>query len=271
MYRTSSAPVRASFREDEQRALEYYTPLLGFVSSATPAETRGGKPQLLDVGCGSGWSTYAFATAGYDATGIDLNPAAFEPPSHDACRLQEGNAIQIPFPADSFDVVTCYQCLEHVPDPGRALDEMVRVCRPGGAVVIVGPNLVSPFPALVHASKPSSWSSLRLRRRPDTPRHPYGNTVPEILATSVFRAAQLTGKLIRRSPHFSMRAPDTVPPFTADNDACYLCNPTDLIAYFKSRGFRILLRGKPGRPPLTYLLAGGTWVAARKPMANAGP
>ena len=106
-------------------------------------------------------------------------------------------------------------------------------------------------------------------RRPDTPRHPYGNTLGEMIAAGVTRGFQLAGKLLRRRPHFSMRQPDDRPPFHADNDACYLCNPTDLIAFFRRRGFTIDRRGKPGRPPLSYLLAGGTWVAARKP-AGAG-
>ena len=61
-----------------------------------------------------------------------------------------------------------------------------------------------------------------------------------------------------------MREPDITPPFHADNDACYLCNPTDLILYFKRNGFVIERRGNPGRLPLAYLFASGTWVAVRK-------
>jgi hypothetical protein len=96
-------------------------------------------------------------------------------------------------------------------------------------------------------------------------KHPYGNTLPEILGLALLRSAQLVAKLIRRSPRFLMREPDSVPPFQADNDACYLCNPTDLLSYFKGQGFQIEQRGKPAPLPLSYLLAGGTWVAARKP------
>jgi len=271
MYGESAAAVRASFKDDSVRALDYYAPLLHFVTGVAPPGVPAGTTRLLDVGCGSGWSTFAFAAAGYDATGIDLNPAAFEPPHRDRCRLLRGSATEVPFAAESFDAVVCYQCLEHVPDPRQALDEMARVCRPGGVVVVVGPNLVSPTPGVAHAARPSSWRSLRLRRGAGTPRHPYGNTLPEIAAVALLRAAQLGGKLARRTPQFLMREPDAVPPFHADNDACYLCNPTDLIADFRRRGFAVVRRGKPGRPPLAYLFAGGTWVAARKPDAAAGP
>jgi hypothetical protein len=97
------------------------------------------------------------------------------------------------------------------------------------------------------------------------PRHPYGNTLPEILRVAVIRTAQLVAKLARPSPQFTMRDPDTTPPFHSDNDACYLCNPSDLISYFRVHGYRIVRRGKPGRLPLTYLLASGTWVGVQKP------
>lgn len=265
MYHCSGDTVRAKFGTDQGRALQYYAPLIQFVSGVMPSEGHHPAPRLLDVGCGSGWSTYAFAVAGYDSTGIDLNPDAFEPPAHDRCHLRQGSATDIPHPADTFDVVVCYQCLEHVPDPRRALDEMTRVCRPGGVVAIVGPNLVSPLPGLIHAAKPSSWRSFRFRRRPGMPRHPYGNTLPETLALATLRGVQLVAKVLHRSPHFTMREPDTTPPFHADNDACYLCNPMDLIRYFQALGYPIERRGKPGRSPLIHLIAGGTWVAARKP------
>jgi SAM-dependent methyltransferase len=256
--------VRAVFGTDQERALTYYADLVEFVTgvAGTPREGRPGR--LLDVGCGSGWSTLAFARAGFEATGIDLNPRAFEPAPEERLDLREGSAVAIQFPADSFDLVVCYQCLEHVSDPRRALDEVSRVCRPGGVVMIVGPNLMSPVTGLVYISKPSSWSSLRFRRTPHMPRHPYGNTVPEVLATAVVRTGQLAAKLLSSDPSFTMRDADDVPPFHSDNDACYLCNPTDLIAYFRRRGFRIERRGRPGRPWPLYLLAGGTWIAARK-------
>jgi hypothetical protein len=88
------------------------------------------------------------------------------------------------------------------------------------------------------------------------PSHPYGNTLWEILAITALRTAQLIRKLFSRRPQFTTRAPDTVPPFHADNDASYLCNPTDLIAWFKSAGWRRFER-TAWTAPLSYLGAGG--------------
>ncbi len=267
LYRSSGESVRASFGDGADQALAYYQDLMLFTGACTPPSTEAPFPTILDVGCGSGWSTYAFARAGYDATGVDLNPEAFEPPAHERCRLKVGSATALPFGDAGFDAVVCYQCLEHVPDPRRALDEMIRVCRPGGVVSIVGPNLVSPFPGLAYLARPSSWRTTPFLRRPGMARHPYGNTVPEIVGAAIWRSLQIAGKVLSPAPRLLMREPDLRPPFHADNDACYLCNPTDLIRYFRSKGLSILRRGKPGRSPLTYLIAGGTWVAARKPGA----
>jgi hypothetical protein len=62
-----------------------------------------------------------------------------------------------------------------------------------------------------------------------------------------------------------MREPDLVPPFHSDNDACYLCCPSDLLTYFRQLGWTIERKTKPGRDWPLHLLAGGTWIAARKP------
>jgi len=56
--------------------------------------------------------------------------------------LQEGNAEALPFVADSFDLVYCLAALHHIGDPVRAVEEMTRVCRPGGRVVLS--DLITP-------------------------------------------------------------------------------------------------------------------------------
>jgi SAM-dependent methyltransferase len=268
LYEREPDRVRPSFGSDRQAALRYYAPLVQFVAKVSPPSIAERRTQLIDVGCGSGWSTYALALAGYDASGIDLNERIFEPPHAEHCRLLEGSALRIPFPNESFEAVVSYQVIEHIPFPERVLGEMARVCRPGGVVCIAGPNLVSPLLSVRHLLRLSSWRQMKYRRTPGMPRHPYGNTLWELVWLTPVRTLQLIDKLLAVKPHFTMRAPDTVPPFHADNDACYLCNPIDLIAWFKGEGCQILRRGRHDRPPLAYLLAGGTWVAARKPLGT---
>src|SRR5208337_3041236 len=214
------------------------------------------------------WSTALFAERGYDATGIDLNPAAFEPPARDRLRLTEGSGTTIPFPAASFDAAVAYQCLEHVPEPARMLAEMVRVVRPDGCVCIVGPNLLGLNPYLQVLTR-WVWRNRPRRnilfRSPEMPRHPFGNTLPEVVCGLFVALARTVHKSV--SPHaaFTMRKPDLRPPFHSDNDALYLCNPLDLTRYFRGLRCEVLRDVSLGRPGWTRMLAGGTWVGVRTP------
>lgn len=265
LYLNEHAGVRPSFASDQEGALRYYARFVEFVVRVAPPSVGTKNLCLLDVGCGSGWSTYALTLAGYDATGIDLNARAFEAPPAAHLHLREGSASSIPFPEETFDVVVSFQVIEHIPVPEKALQEMARVCRRGGVLCVVGPNLLSPLVPVLYLLKPSSWRRMTYRRNPGMPSHPYGNTLWEILASAPLRTGQLIGKLLSREPQFTMRVPDTVPPFQSDNDACYLCNPRDIIDWFRSSGWTVLRKGRHGRLALTYLVAGGTWVGARKP------
>jgi len=95
---------------------------------------------VLDVGCGTGTITEEMAarTRGL-VVGLDIDPAmitwALEHGERATYRL--GDARNLPFPAASFDVVLCHFLLLWVAPPGaaRAVAEMARVTRPGGAVV----------------------------------------------------------------------------------------------------------------------------------------
>jgi phosphatidylethanolamine/phosphatidyl-N-methylethanolamine N-methyltransferase len=51
-------------------------------------------------------------------------------------ELQQGDALNLDFPDNSFDYVTSFHVLTVVPDPYRMLSEMVRVCKPGGGIAI---------------------------------------------------------------------------------------------------------------------------------------
>jgi SAM-dependent methyltransferase len=262
LYRSAAPGIRARSQSYEQ-ALSYYARYLDFVTrSSAPGQGK----SLLDIGCGSGWSAYLFSRAGFRTTGIDLSADAFEPPPTHNLTLLEMSVLDLPFPDASFSVVGTYQTIEHVPDPQRALHQMIRVCEPGGAICIAGPNLVSPYLALKAIALSLQNRPIRriLFRSPGMPRHPYGNTLPESLASVVKTAARLLRKGL--SPHsaFTMRTPDLTPPFHSDNDSCYLCCPLDLLRFFPKHGCEIVRNGAFDRWTGTALVAGGTWIAARK-------
>jgi len=97
--------------------------------------------RLLNVGCGTGGFNELALRSGADAWGVDASSeaaaiAAMRAPGRILC----GAAEALPFPAESFDVVYCYSTLEHVADAGRAVREMVRVLRPGGALYVHTPH-----------------------------------------------------------------------------------------------------------------------------------
>lgn len=100
--------------------------------------------RVLDVACGPGNFTRTYAEAvgpGGVAVGLDLSrpmlrqAAREDTPSGPA--YVEGSALTLPFADGGFDAVACYGALYLMPDPFGAVDEIVRVVRPGGRVAIM--------------------------------------------------------------------------------------------------------------------------------------
>jgi SAM-dependent methyltransferase len=98
---------------------------------------------VLDVACGAGHASEQVASNVRQVVGIDLTPALLaagrerlEAAGITNVLLQEGDAASLPFVDGSFDLVMCRSSLHHMPDPGAAVDEMARVCRRGGRVVV---------------------------------------------------------------------------------------------------------------------------------------
>ncbi|UOF00679.1 bifunctional 2-polyprenyl-6-hydroxyphenol methylase/3-demethylubiquinol 3-O-methyltransferase UbiG [Bdellovibrio reynosensis] len=92
--------------------------------------------EVLDMGCGAGFLSNDLAAAGHSVTGIDLSTSSLKiAETRDRTRsvkYRQGDVYQVPFPRESFDVVTAMDLLEHVSDPKKVLAEATRVLRPGG-------------------------------------------------------------------------------------------------------------------------------------------
>jgi len=97
--------------------------------------------KLLDIACGTGVLTEQFVRMGADVTAIDLTPKAVELTKK---RLElykinanviEGDAQQLPFPDNSFDMVCAWGCLMHMPKTEKAISEIRRVLKPGGKMI----------------------------------------------------------------------------------------------------------------------------------------
>jgi glycogen(starch) synthase len=98
---------------------------------------------VLEAGCGSGIAVQLFAEAGANVTAIDLTDWAVETTRRRLAafglegRVLQADAENLPFEDDSFDLVFSWGVIHHTSDMDRALAELVRVCRPGGQVVLM--------------------------------------------------------------------------------------------------------------------------------------
>ena len=122
----------------EFRPLHDINPLrLEWIARHAPLEGRA----VLDVGCGGGILAEAMAQRGARVTGIDLSEKALRvatlhllesklPVHYESTSAENLAAAR----AGEFDVVTCMELLEHVPEPASMVDACARLVRPGGQV-----------------------------------------------------------------------------------------------------------------------------------------
>jgi SAM-dependent methyltransferase len=142
---------------------------------------------VLDVACGGGIVVCAFAPVVKHATGIDMTPAMLERARHLAAEQgitnvawHESDVARLPFPDGAFTIVVTRFAVHHFPDPRAVLREMVRVCAPGGRVVVVD-TFAAPDPA-----KAAAFNRLELLRDPSHVR-----CLPLAELNALFRAAGL--------------------------------------------------------------------------------
>jgi SAM-dependent methyltransferase len=100
---------------------------------------------VLDAGCGIGYGIEILAAGGASTvSGVDLDAAAIataeERYGELAETVVEADLRELPFDAESFDVVVCLEALEHVDGAGEALTELSRVLRPDGILIVSSPN-----------------------------------------------------------------------------------------------------------------------------------
>lgn len=101
--------------------------------------------RVLDVGCGTGFATEGLLRDTEDVVGLDqsvhqLQKAWAKLGKHDPVSFTLGDAERLPFDDDAFDKTWSSGSIEYWPHPSTALAEIKRVTKPGGTVLIVGPN-----------------------------------------------------------------------------------------------------------------------------------
>lgn len=144
-------------------------PIADAAALAMIVEAAGAGPDdtVLDVACGGGIVVCGFAPYVRHATGIDMTPAMLERARALAAEKgvanvswREGDVTRLPYPDGAFTIVTTRFAVHHFPEPAAVFREMVRVCAPGGRVVVVD-TYASPDPA-----KATQFNRLELLRDP---------------------------------------------------------------------------------------------------------
>jgi SAM-dependent methyltransferase len=104
---------------------------------------RHGPLDTLDIGCGTGFLSFELAARGHRVIGVDFAPAMLALARQKAAeraaaiRFEEADAERLPFAAGSFDLAVSRHLLWTLPHPEAAIDEWLRVLRPGGRLVVV--------------------------------------------------------------------------------------------------------------------------------------
>jgi len=128
---TQVCPTTASFRQAQKAQ-----PMLE-LAKPTPSEC------VLDVASGWGFVALAFAPLVRSVVGIDLTPEMVDLAKQLAkgsgvsnADFQVGDAEDLPFRPETFDIVSCRAAFDHLDDPEKALREMKRVLIPSGRIVL---------------------------------------------------------------------------------------------------------------------------------------
>lgn len=103
----------------------------------------GRKGALLDYGCGTGHFLAGAKKAGWQVAGLEPNARARQDATERVGQPIQGPAALAELPLASFDVITLWHVLEHVHTLNETLDQLIRVLRPGGKLLIAVPNVDS--------------------------------------------------------------------------------------------------------------------------------
>ncbi len=116
-------------------AFNYYIDLINNLG------VSGGK--LLDIGAATGFFMSIAKKRGFSVVGVELSDFAAKKGRENGLDIVTGDLLNTNFEGESFDVITMFDVLEHVPDPKKLIQEVSRIVRPGGLIIINTPDAES--------------------------------------------------------------------------------------------------------------------------------
>jgi SAM-dependent methyltransferase len=178
--------------------------------------------RVLDVACGSAANASLIARrCAY--VGADISPTGLHRAMDSALCLVCGDAEQLPFARDTFDATISTFALEHSVNPIRMLQEMHRVVRPGGRIVLLGPSWDLPF-----------WYPNAIQSDMQDPARRVAYMCRRLLG-------QVNGWVFGRLPFFCVEEPDVFHrELVNDADAVYVVWTYEVIRQMKRFGCRLI-------------------------------
>jgi SAM-dependent methyltransferase len=173
-----------------QPLIERLVRLIGARHIAFLSRGLGPRARVLDVGCGRGVILGALADRGFEVHGVEISAEAARGADPRAEIRIARKLSDAGYADETFDEVIIWHVLEHLDDPRGAIEEIHRILRPGGRLIVAVPN----FGSLQARWSGSAWFHL------DLPRHLYHFPLPalkRLLARCGFR--------VDSEHHFSLR------------------------------------------------------------------
>ena len=209
-----SVGLLRQFRYEQRDPARFYGALAAD-TAAMVTDLWGAQPSgtLLDVGGGPGYFASAFTAAGWHYIGVEPDPREM----HAAGRVSHGvpgafvrgSGLALPVADDSVDVCLSSNVAEHVAAPWRLGEEMLRVTRPGGLVVLSYTVWMGPFggheTGLWHYLGGGRAADRYARRHGRRPKNDYGSSLFAVSAADGLRWARSTGMLAAAFPRYHPR------------------------------------------------------------------
>ena len=134
-----NAKIAATLDPGLFRHLASRMEILTYLRVANEIAAQLGQARILDWGCGYGQVSYLLKLRGLDVVSYDVGPALLAdqlPVSRTIQVIYGSDPVRLPFADSAFDAVLSCGVLEHVPDENGSLDEVHRLLRTDGKVII---------------------------------------------------------------------------------------------------------------------------------------
>lgn len=222
--------------------------------------------KVYEIGSGAGHAAISLKKSGVNVIATDIFPdnakQTFKNVGIDIA-VEELNINKIHFQEKSIENFCMYQVMEHIETPHLALSEIFKALKPGGKLIVVGPNLISPMMSLksMLMGLTGKWP-MPILHRTDGYSFPFGDTLVEtIFVTFKNFYRTFLRKLFPYARKFIFRKPCLKKPAISDSDAALFLNPLDLASEMQKIGFEVIDFQSPRK---TGFLSGSTWIVGVK-------